>query len=137
MTSILFTVGIGVGLLFVGLFGGYMISGQTMPMNMMHLTNYDVQTNFKSIHMGMNMFMPNQLQIEPNTTISWQTHDMETHNVSGIFKTDSGKEIPILSGDTDHMESWNYTFEESGIFEYICGYHEHERMKGEIVITNA
>lgn len=137
MISILLTVGIGTSLLFVGLVGGYLISEQTMSMNMMQLTSYDVQTNFKSIHMGMNMFMPNQLQVKSNTIISWQTHNMETHNVSGIFKTDSGKEIPILSGDIDHMEKWNYTFEESGIFEYSCGYHEHEGMKGEIIITNA
>jgi plastocyanin len=133
MTSILLVVGIGTSLLFVGLLGGYMISGQTMQMN---LSSYDVQNNFKSIHMGMNMFMPNQLQIEPNTTISWQTHDMETHNVSGIFKTGSGKEIAILSGDIRHMEKWNYTFEESGIFEYTCGYHEHEGMKGEIIVVS-
>lgn len=109
-----------------------MISGQTMQMS---LSSYDVQNNFKSIHIGMNMFMPNQLQIEPNTTISWQTQDMEKHNVSGIFKTYSGKEIAILSGNIGHMEKWNYTFEESGIFEYTCGYHEHEGMKGEIVVS--
>ena len=72
--------------------------------------------NQKPFSWGMNMFMPNKLHVEPNTTISWQTQDMETHNVVGIFKTDSGNEIPVFSGDVDHMEIWNYTFEESGCF---------------------
>lgn len=131
---------LGVILALVGILGGFVVAGQIdnqnyMMNHMMTMMNDD--PNSKFIHMGMNSFMPNQLQIEPNITISWQTHDMEKHNVSGIFKTDSGKEISILSGDIDHMESWSYTFEESGIFEYTCGYHEHEGMKGEIVIANA
>lgn len=92
-------------------------------------------TNSKSIHMGMNMFMPNQLQISPNTQVTWQTHDMDIHNVYGIFKTDSGKKITILSGDMTHMQEWSYTFEESGIFEYACGYHEHEGMTGKLVVA--
>lgn len=87
----------------------------------------------KSIHMGMSTFMPNQLEIKPNTKVVWTTHDMETHNVNGIFKTDSGKEIPILSGDIEHMQSWSYTFDESGIFEYVCGYHE--GMEGVLVVS--
>ncbi|MGY5142702.1 MAG: plastocyanin/azurin family copper-binding protein [Nitrosopumilus sp.] len=132
MNSIILTVGIGISLLVVGFAGGYLISGQTSHMNMM-----GGMMDSNTIIMGMDTFMPNKLHIEPNATISWQTHDMETHNVVGIFKTDLGKEIPIFSGDIDHMESWNYTFEESGVFEYSCGYHEHEGMKGEIVIANA
>lgn len=132
MNLIILTVGIGTSLLVVGFAGGYLISGQTPQMNMM-----SGMMDSNTIAMGMDMFMPNKLYIEPNTTISWQTHDMETHNVVGIFKTDSGNEIPIFSGDIDHMERWNYTFEESGVFEYLCGYHEHEGMKGEIVVANA
>jgi len=87
----------------------------------------------KSIHMGMSAFMPNKLEINPNTKVVWTTHDMEIHNVNGIFKTDSGKEIPILSGDIKHMQSWSYTFGESGIFEYVCGYHE--EMEGILIVS--
>ncbi|MCV0410113.1 plastocyanin/azurin family copper-binding protein [Nitrosopumilus sp.] len=135
MKSLFFTVGIGVSLLFVGFLGGYVISEQNSLMNMMSMSSFGNNLNSKSIHMGMNMFMPNQLHIESNTTISWQTHDMGTHNVSGIFKTDLGNEITILSGDIGHMQTWSYTFEESGVFEYTCGYHENEGMKGEIIIV--
>lgn len=132
MSSIILTVGIGISLLVVGFTGGYLISGQTLQVNMM-----GGMMDSNTIVMGMNMFMPNKLHIDPNTTTSWQTHDMEIHNVVGVFKTDSGNEIPVFSGDVDHMESWNFTFEESGVFEYSCGYHEHEVMKGEVVVTNA
>ena len=156
MTTKIIIVGISVGLLVVGLLGGYAIAEQMFnPKNMMNdpklhqqmmnqmMNNPKMQDmmgmsgddNSKMIHMGMNSFMPNELSVEPNTTVTWQTHDIETHNVVGIFKTDSGNEIPILSGDIEHMESWNYTFEESGVFEYVCGYHESEEMKGRLVVT--
>lgn len=135
MKSILFTVGIGASLLFVGFLGGYAISEQNTSMNMMSMSSFGNNLNSKSIHMGMNMFMPNQLNIKPNTTIFWETHDMKKHNVSGIFITDSGDRVTILSGDIEHMEKWSYTFEESGIFEYTCGYHESEGMKGRLVVA--
>lgn len=106
---------------------------QDMMQNSQMMNMMSDMMGSNTIVMGMNMFMPNKLNIEPKTTITWETHDMETHNVVGIFKTDSGNEISILSGDIEHMESWNYIFEESGVFEYICGYHE--GMKGEIVVS--
>ena len=130
MRSIILTVGIGISLLVVGFTGGYLISGQTPHMNMM-----SGMMDSNTIVMGMDKFVPNKLYIESNTTISWQTHDMETHNVVGIFKTDSEKEIQIFSGDIEHMESWSHSFEESGVFEYSCGYHEYEGMKGEIIVS--
>ncbi len=134
MIPYLSTVGIVITILFAGYVGIYLIlDHNTNSMNMMGMSNND--SDIKSIHMGMNMFMPNELHIESNTTISWETHDMKIHNVSGIFKTDSGKEIPILSGDIDHLEQWSYTFEESGVFEYICGYHEGKGMKGKLIVS--
>jgi len=175
MTAILVTVGMGVGLLFAGFLGGYVVGEQThSPKNMMandpdsttqwmstmmdtmmsdpalqkqmmnqmmndpkmqDMMGMSGNEDSKIIHMGMNNFMPNELGVKPNTTITWQTHDMEIHNVVGIFKTDSGNEITILSGDIKHMEKWSYTFEESGVFEYVCGYHESEGMKGRLVVA--
>lgn len=99
---------------------------------MQDMMNFN-EENSKSIHMGMSTFMPNQLETKPNTKVVWTTHDMETHNVNGIFKTDSGKEIPILSGDVEHMQDWSYTFDEPGVFEYVCGYHE--GMEGVLVVS--
>ena len=129
---------LGIILVLVGVLGGIAIAGQIgnqnyMMSTMMTMMNDD--PNSKSIHMGMNNFMPNDIRIELNTTVTWQTHDMEIHNVSGVFKTDSGKNITILSGDIANMEKWSYTFEESGIFEYVCGYHENEGMEGKLVVS--
>jgi len=125
---------IGVTVFFAVCLGFYAIFEYTPgTIDMMKVSNN--YNDIKSIHMGMNMFMPNELHVEPNTTISWQTHDMKKHNVSGIFKTDSGNGITILSGDIDHMEKWSYTFEESGVFEYTCGYHQSEGMKGKLIVS--
>lgn len=60
---------------------------------------------------------------------------MKTHNVSGIFKTDSGNETSIPSGDIARAETWSYTFEESVVFKYTCGYHESEGTRGEITVV--
>lgn len=139
MTSGIVTVGIIVGVFFIGIFGGFVISQNTnnlQPMmnnQMMQDMMNSNKENSKSIHMGMSTFMPNQLEIKPNTKVVWTAHDMETHNVNGIFKTDSGKEIPILSGDVEHMQGWSYTFDEPGIFEYVCGYHE--GMEGMLIVS--
>lgn len=140
MISTPVTVGIVVGVFFIGLLSGVAISqqsyGQTSMMTnhmlMSGMMNQDEQKT-PSIHMGMSTFMPNQLEVKPNTKVVWTTHDMETHNVNGIFITDSGKEIPILSGDIEHMQSWSYTFDESGVFEYVCGYHE--GMEGTLIVS--
>ncbi len=98
-------------------------------------TSNNNESEITSIHMGMNMFMPKQVTIEPDTTVLWWTHDREIHNVVGIFKTYSGEEIAIFSGDIPPKADWSYTFEESGVFEYTCGYHETQGMKGKLVVN--
>ena len=92
-----------------------------------------LQTN--TIYIGMNMFLPNTVKIGIGTTLKWiNTSDMP-HNVVGVYKTLSGKQIPIDSGFMQKGDSWKYTFGEQGTLEYYCTTHSEDGMKASIIIS--
>lgn len=92
-----------------------------------------LQTN--TIFIGMNMFLPNTVKIDVGTTLKWiNTSDMP-HNVVGIYKTISGKQIPIDSGFMQKGDSWKFTFGEEGTLEYYCTTHSEDGMKASIIIS--
>jgi plastocyanin len=92
-----------------------------------------LQTN--TIYIGMNMFLPNTVKIDIGTTLKWiNTSDMP-HNVVGVYKTLSGKQIPIDSGFMQKGDSWKYTFGEQGALEYYCTTHSEDGMKASIIIS--
>ncbi|MFL6502996.1 MAG: plastocyanin/azurin family copper-binding protein [Nitrososphaera sp.] len=92
-----------------------------------------LETN--TIYIGMNMFLPNIAKIEPGTTLKWiNTSDM-LHNVVGVYKTLSGKQIPIDSGFMQKGDSWEYIFGEEGTMEYYCTTHSEDGMKASLIIS--
>ena len=92
-----------------------------------------LQTN--TIYIGMNMFLPNTARIDPGTTLKWiNTVDMP-HNVVGVYKTLSGKQIPIDSGFLHKGDSWQYTFGEEGTMEYYCTTHLEDGMKASVIVS--
>ena len=92
-----------------------------------------LQTN--TIYIGMNMFLPNTAKVDAGTTLKWiNTVDMP-HNIVGIYKTLSGKQIPIDSGFMQKGDSWKYTFGEEGTLEYYCTIHSEDGMKASITIS--
>lgn len=115
--------------------------GNGMNMNMMNNTMsmqnmMDQMMGPNYVHMGMNRFMPSDMKATSGSTITWQNHDHVVHNVVGVFKTDSGDKISVRGPDLAHMDSWSYTFNEAGRFEYVCAYHESQGMRGRIVISS-
>jgi len=90
-----------------------------------------------SIVTGMNMFMPDTVKIKPGKEVTWNNNSKLEHNVVGIYKTDSGKNIPIDSGFIPPDKSWKFKFDEGGTFQYQCTIHSEEGMKGSIIISSA
>jgi plastocyanin len=90
-----------------------------------------------SVITGMNMFMPDQAKVPPGTQVTWNNNSKLEHNVVGVFKTDSGKNIAIDSGFIPPGRSWSYTFQDAGLFDYQCTIHSQEGMKGAIIVTSA
>lgn len=77
---------------------------------------------------GMAFDLP-AVMVSPGTTLIWEwTGDGGTHNVvaeSGEFES----EYSNSSGYT-----YEYTFEDSGVFKYVCEPHRSAGMKGAIVV---
>lgn len=75
-------------------------------------------------------FQPQELSVQPGATVTWTNEDNFAHTVtagtrgnpSGLF--DAGE---VAAGDT-----FSFTFEESGTYEYFCSIHD--GMHGVIVV---
>jgi plastocyanin len=86
------------------------------------------------VYAGMNMFMPDAVEVGAGTTIKWFNDSNVPHNVVGAYRTDSGSKM-VDSGFIERGRSWQYSFEEQGEFEYFCTIHTEEGMKGTIVVS--
>lgn len=86
------------------------------------------------VYAGMNMFMPDTVTVDAGTTIRWFNDSNVPHNVVGAYRTESGSKV-IDSNFIERGRSWQYGFEESGVFEYLCTIHIEEGMKGAIVVN--
>jgi len=87
------------------------------------------------VYTGMNVFLPDAVKISPGTTLKWSNESNVPHNVIGIYKSDSGSQVAVDSGFIEHNRSWQYSFNEKGVFEYRCTIHSEEGMKGTIVVS--
>jgi amicyanin len=71
-------------------------------------------------------FNPDNITIAKGTTVTWINRDSVEHTVTG-----DGNDLdsPILS----QGQTYNFTFNETGTFEYQC--HIHPTMKGKVIVT--
>ena len=80
---------------------------------------------------GAYAFDPPAVRVEPGTEVTWTwTGEGGGHNVvsDGDGPLDSGE--AVSSADT----TYSYTFEETGIYRYLCVPHESLGMKGAVVV---
>jgi plastocyanin len=95
----------------------------------------DVQPNF--VYAGMNMFMPHAVKVDPGTTIRWFNDSSIPHNVVGAFlKNETSSRIQVDSGFFEQDRSFQYTFDDAGVFEYRCTIHSEEGMKGVVIVSD-
>jgi halocyanin-like protein len=74
-------------------------------------------------------FDPAAVMISPSTSIIWEwTGDGGTHNVAA----ESNEFESEYSNSSGH--TYEYTFEDSGVFKYVCEPHRSAGMKGAIVV---
>jgi plastocyanin len=72
-------------------------------------------------------FGPNALTVKAGTTVKWTNRDDIPHTI--IDKQRKVFRSKVL--DTD--DSFSFTFNQPGTYEYFCGLHPH--MTGQIVVT--
>ncbi len=68
-------------------------------------------------------FAPRTVNAKAGETIKWTNEDAASHTV----KWDGTESPELFEGD-----SWSYTFDEPGTYDYICGIHP--SMKGTIIV---
>jgi plastocyanin len=68
-------------------------------------------------------FSPSTLTIAKGTTVTWTNNDSASHQI----KSDTFESILLSKG-----QSYFYTFNEVGTFEYICS--AHPSMKGKVIV---
>ena len=81
------------------------------------------QTTSKEVTIIMqnNTYQPSEITITAGTTVTWVNEDSYVHNVlSGTRGEPTGM---IESPDIQGGETFSYTFEETGTYEYYCSYH--------------
>ncbi len=72
-------------------------------------------------------YSPKVIEVKVGTTVTWTNKDGVKHDV----KSDNGNTLdgPLLAKG----ETWSYTFEEAGTFDYHCSPHPY--MKGSVIVT--
>ena len=70
-------------------------------------------------------FAPSNLTVKAGTTVTWRNEDDIPHTIASSARLFKSKAL-----DTD--DSFSFTFQEAGSYEYFCSLHPH--MKGTVVV---
>ncbi len=85
----------------------------------------DAGTEPTAVEIIEDSFDPETTTVMAGETVSWTNMDDETHTVTA----DDGT---FDSGEIENGESFNYTFEETGTFDYYCTIHP--EMTGSVIV---
>ena len=69
------------------------------------------------VPMAGNQFAKSQVVVPVGTTLTWVNLDGETHDVLSLDSAD------LLSPPIDPGQSWSYTFQAPGTYQYLCDLH--------------
>ncbi len=85
----------------------------------------DAQTAGATIDIGIVDFAFEQadITVAPGTTVTWTNKGVAPHTVSGL---------PEESGTLDPGQSFSFTFDDTGTFDYQCAFHP--QMVGQVIV---
>ena len=76
-------------------------------------------------------YIPDTLNIPVGTTVTWVNQDSMAHTVTSADTVNS--KILFNSGSIGMHDTFNYTFDSSGIYHFYCKIHS-KRMNGIIIV---
>lgn len=76
-------------------------------------------------------YIPSEITVDKGKTVTWRNEDSAFHSVTSGFYDEPT--ILFDSGYLDPFESFSYTFEQSGIYDYYCTLHPW--MKAKVVVN--
>jgi len=99
-------------------------AAEEVPEQEVELADETTETGVEFVAIENFAFEPAVLTIQMGTTVTWTNEDSALHTATaeGIFD----------SGTLSKGESWSYSFEDSGTYDYICTYHPY--MEGTIIV---
>ena len=75
-------------------------------------------------------YIPSMVTIAKGETVTWLNEDSAFHSVtSGFYDEPTGL---FDSGYMEYLQSFSYTFDDSGVFDYYCTLHPW--MKAQVVV---
>ena len=98
---------------------------------------------------GSRRFAPTTITVAVGDTVTWTNDDSEAHTVtayqddiprgseyfaSGDFSTERDARDDVQAGLLKEGESYRFTFERSGTYQYFCIPHEEQGMKGTVIV---
>ena len=79
---------------------------------------------------GPTRFEPAEITIRPGTTVTWITRSGSHTTTSTTGLWDSVERLPV-------GESYSYTFNQPGVYPYVCTPHVDQGMVGRIIVSTA
>ena len=102
---------------------GYKTETQSSPVP---TTTGQTQTSSISVEIKSFAFNPDTINISKGRTVTWTQFDTAPHTIISVNSTFPNS--PSLSKG----QTYSYTFNETGIFEYYCSIHP--SMKGKVIV---
>lgn len=93
--------------------------------------NNEMEAEEVEVNMTDFTFQPQRIEVEPGTTVTWVNNDAFAHTVTAGTRDNPTDEFS--SGEIEPRDSFSYTFDEPGTYEYFCTIHE--GMSGTIVVA--
>lgn len=74
-------------------------------------------------------FQPKDIVVKKGETVTWTNQDTARHNVEFTTGSLAGQKGPLM----DESETYSFTFEETGTFDYICTPHPYMQATVKVV----
>lgn len=91
----------------------------------------DINDDSQVVEMVGESFSPSSLQVEVGTTVTWENDSDLIHTVTS--GSDREHDEKFNSGDVAPGETYSYTFNEIGSFDYFCI--PHPGMQGNVTVV--
>jgi plastocyanin len=98
------------------------------PSNNSASSNASNQSSAGAINISNMMFTPSQITVAKGGAVTWMNNDSTTHTVTDDLSNAGGP----ASGDIAPGQSYSFTFNKAGSFQYHCSIHP--SMRGTIVV---
>jgi plastocyanin len=82
-----------------------------------------------------NRFIPDTLRVQTGTTVTWVNQDDFIHTVTSGSSPSDRSDL-FDSGNLNEGQTFTYTFESAGTFDYFCIPHFSLGMTGKIIVTD-